>query len=233
MLVMFGGLVIGHAWTLHLVEPRGWSVAGLGRNAWRLAPVARGGALGALAIGVPAAVLLAVGWLRVEPAGPGSSLGAAAVAVGVLAPAAAWEELFVRGYAFGLLRERWGAWAAIVATSSVFGAMHLLNAGATALSVTVVMLGGVFLGLIRERTGSLVAAWAAHLTWNLVLVVALHARVSGLAMPAPDYRIVDSGPDWATGGAWGPEGGLGAALGLLVAISYVNRRWSRRAEPES
>jgi hypothetical protein len=61
----------------------------------------------------------------------------------------------------------------------------------------------------------------------------MHATVSGLVMDAPDYRIVDSGPDWATGGAWGPEGGIFAAAGLAVATWIIFRRPTRRAEPDA
>lgn len=229
--VMAGGLLIGHAWTFHLVAPRGWRFVGMGRSASRAGSLAGAAALGAAAIAVPAAALLALGWLRITPAEAGSSLGAALAAVAVLAPAAFWEELFVRGYAFAVLRERWGALPAIVVTSLVFGLMHLLNAEASIGAVLVVCLAGVFLGLVRHVTGSLYAAWAAHLAWNLVLVTLLHATVSGISMAAPDYRTVDAGPDWATGGAWGPEGGVFAVAGLAAASWYLySRATSRRAD---
>ena len=97
----------------------------------------------------------------------------------------------------------------------------------------VLVWSGAFLGLVLVRTGSLYAAWAAHLAWNLVLVAVMHANVSGVAMDAPDYRIVDSGPDWATGGNWGPEGGIFALLGLAVVTWIIFRRPTRRLEPDA
>jgi membrane protease YdiL (CAAX protease family) len=233
VLVMAGGMLIGHAWTFHLVDGRGWRFVGLGRDAWRPSRLASGLAVGALAIAVPSAALLALGWLRVEPSTPGSSLGAAAAMLAVLVPAALWEELFVRGYAFALVRERWGPGVAIASTAMLFGVMHFLNDGASPRAVSVVIVAGLFLGLVRDATRSLYAAWAAHLAWNVVLVVFLHATVSGLTMAAPDYRVVDAGPDWATGGAWGPEGGLFAAAGLVAAAWYVFRRSTRRPEPDA
>lgn len=230
-MVMTGGLLIGHAWTFQVVDDRGWSFVGLGRSSFRTSFIALGAVLGALGIGLPALVLLQIGWLAIVPSAAGSSLGAAAGALAVLIPAALWEELFVRGYAYSALRERWGPLAAIVVTSQVFGWMHLLNEGATIRAVVAVITAGVFLGLVREATRSLYAAWAAHLAWNAVLVVLLHATVSGVTMPAPDYRLVDRGPDWATGGAWGPEGGWFAVFGLVAVTSYVIwRSWRRRSE---
>ena len=233
MIVMAGGMVIGHLWTFQVVDRRGWNFVGLGRDALHPAALAVGAGAGALAIAVPAGVLLSMGWLRLESSNPGSSLGAGLASLAVLVPASLWEELFVRGYAFAALRERWGATGAIVATSLLFGGLHFLNAGASPGAVGVVTLAGIFLGLILVRTGSLYAAWAAHLAWNAVLVVVMHATVSGLEMDAPDYRIVDAGPDWATGGAWGPEGGIFAALGLAVATWIIFRRPTRRAEPDA
>ena len=233
VIVMMGGMLIGHAWTFRMVDPRGWNFVGLGRDALAPAAIGLGAGLGAIAIALPSGMLLGMGWLRLQPSVEGSSLGAAAASLAVLAPAALWEELLVRGYAFQAVRERWGSTRAIVATSLLFGGLHFINAGASLGAVSVVTLAGIFLGLILVRTGSLYAAWAAHLAWNVVLVILLHASVSGIAMDAPDYRMIDAGPDWATGGAWGPEGGLFAALGLVAATWYVFRRPARRAEPDA
>jgi hypothetical protein len=73
---------------------------------------------------------------------------------------------------------------------------------------------------------SLYAAWMAHLAWNWVMAVPLHASVSGERFEAPGYHAVTVGPPWLSGGAWGPEGGLAAALGMVggLAYFYVRRR---------
>ncbi len=228
--VLAGGLLVGHWWTFRLVEPRGWSYVGLGRSALSARAIGTGAAAGAAAIAVPAVILFAVGWLRLSPAETGSRIAAGTAALGLLLPASLWEELFVRGFAFAVLRERRGTYWAIGVTSLLFGGLHLMNQGATVLSVAVVTLAGVFLGLVLVRTGSLYAAWAAHLAWNVVLVIGLHAAVSGIELPMPGYRLMDSGPDWATGGQWGPEGGVFAAVGLAVMIWVMSRRQVRRLE---
>jgi hypothetical protein len=62
------------------------------------------------------------------------------------------------------------------------------------------------------------------------MVALFHAPVSGLDMALPDWRLVDSGPDWATGGAWGPEGGLAATIGMALTLTYLISRRSRREE---
>ncbi len=226
-LMMLGGMIIGHLWTFRTVEPRGWSSVGLDRGALKLRHVASGVALGAAAVGVPSGVLLMIGWLRIEPSHAGSWIATALTTLLILLPAALWEELMTRGYPFTIARELVGARAAIVLTSLFFGMLHIQNAGATVQSVALVTLAGIFLGAILVSTGSLYAAWAAHVSWNFVMAGVLHSTVSGIGMDAPNYRTVDAGPDWATGGVWGPEGGVVTAVGLIIGI-YLMLRPKRR-----
>jgi membrane protease YdiL (CAAX protease family) len=228
---LLASVVAGHALTFHWVEPRAWDAVKLGESSLRLRPIALAALLGALAIGIPALPLLAAGWLRAVP-GPAGNWIVAALGVAVyLAPAALWEEMIFRGYAFTVLEEWWGTAAALGVTSVVFGLVHLQNAGATLPSISVVVLAGVFLGSVLVATRSLWAAFAAHLAWNWVLAGVLHSAVSGIPFATPDYRVVDAGPDWATGGVWGPEGGLPAALGLISVTMYLYVRRRRREEP--
>jgi hypothetical protein len=67
--------------------------------------------------------------------------------------------------------------------------------------------------------------------WNWTMSAGFHTAVSGLPFGTPRYRLVDSGPDWLSGGAWGPEGGVIAAVGMIgtfAGLSWVTGR-SRRA----
>ncbi|GMV10535.1 MAG TPA: type II CAAX endopeptidase family protein [Gemmatimonadaceae bacterium] len=221
------GMLVGHWWTFRVVEPDGWRLVALDRAACTPRALLVGGALGAAAVGVPSLALLGIGWLRVEAMPPGDVGREALLTLALLVPAALWEELATRGYAFALLRERLGAQAAIVLTSVAFGLMHLENAGATLQSIAVVTLAGIFLGSILVAMRSLYAAWAAHVAWNFVMAGVMHTSVSGTGLGAPNYRTVDAGPDWATGGAWGPEAGLFAAAGMLLAIVFLLRRGAR------
>jgi membrane protease YdiL (CAAX protease family) len=224
------GFVMAHAGVLGMFHGGGWSYVGLDARAAAPSKVAFGALVGALAIGVPSGLLLVAGQLQQEPSYAGSTPLAMARLLVLLAPAALWEELALRGYLLSGLRERFGANAALFVTSGLFGVLHLQNAGATAWSTAAVTLAGGFLGMVRLATGSLYAAWAAHLAWNFVMAGILHAPVSGLGMTAPNYRIVDAGPDWLTGGPWGPEGGAAAMFGMAVAFIYLQRR-PRREEP--
>ena len=220
-----------HLVMLAFVDRTGWAYVGLAGRAAGPRPVARGFALGGLAIGLPCALLLAIGWLalvRAPDTTPtvGREL---AMVLAVLIPAALAEELLVRGYLLSALADGMGRTWSVIATSVAFAVMHARNPGMAPGALVVVALAGVFLGALRFATASLYAAWAAHLAWNLVLGVLLHALVSGTTVALAGWQTIDSGPDWATGGSWGPEGGVPAAAGLLVATWYLIRR--RRSAP--
>ena len=227
--------VIGTYGTLRIIDgvrDGAWSRIGLGARALGARPMLAGLAAGSLAILVPCAALIAAGRFSFEgqPVDAGSWWSAARGAVFLLLPAAFGEELAVRGYLLTTLNESLGRMWSVAITSVIFAMTHLLNPGPTFLSTSMVALAGVFLATVRLSTGSLWAATVAHLAWNLVQAVVLHAPVSGLPLPTPGYRLVDHGPAWLTGGAWGPEGGLAAAAGMLVA-TFLVLRLQPRFEP--
>lgn len=215
---------------LRLIEKLPWSTVGLHAAAVSPSPVLKGTALGALSIGLASLLLIAVQQLRIDPAPDGSWWGAAGHAAAILLPAAFFEELFIRGYAFSVLRRMAGWKPALIVTSVVFGLLHAGNPGADAESILSVIVAGLFLGAVFLATGSLYAASAAHFAWNWTMAGLLHTPVSGLPMSAPDYRIVDAGPDWLTGGTWGPESGLASVAAMFVVVFFLHGRYLRRME---
>jgi membrane protease YdiL (CAAX protease family) len=216
---------------LRLVEKLPWSTIGLHAEAASPTKLARGTALGAGAIGVAALMLVAVQQLRIVAAPDGSWWGTAGHAAAVLLPAAFFEEVLMRGYVFSVLRRTAGWKVALVFTSVVFGLLHAGNPGADAQSMLAVIVAGFFLGAVFLEMRSLYAVGAAHFAWNWTMAGLFHTPVSGLAMPTPDYRTVDSGPDWLTGGAWGPESGFVAIAIMFAGLVYLFQRNLRRMEP--
>ena len=223
------GFLAAHWFVLRKVDQRDWSYAWMGRDAASPAKLGIGLALGALALAAPAALLLASGQLAVAAAADGSWVGAALLSAVVLLPSAFAEELFARGYILALLREAAGWKVALAVTSIGFGLVHVLNPGANWQSLSVVVLAGFFLGAIVLVTGSLFAATLAHFAWNWLIAAVLHMPVSGIpVVGTPDYRVVETGPDWLTGGSWGPEGGIAAGLGLGMGLIYLSWSAARR-----
>ena len=218
---------------LRRVEKLPWSTVGLGRAAASPPLILKGAAFGGLTIGVTSLLLLGIGMLRIDPTIPGSWWGEAWRSTIVLLPAAFFEELFIRGYVFAVLRRTAGWKLALVATSVVFGMLHAWNPGADAESILAVIVAGFFLGAIFLATRSMYAVGAAHFAWNWVMSGALHIAVSGIPPRDPDYRVVETGPDWLTGGQWGPEGGLAAVAAMFIGIFYLYARHLRRMESKA
>ncbi len=225
-------LLAAHYVMLRLIDRRSWSWAGLGAEHAEPKPLLVHSAIGMAAILFPSLLLLATGWLRwdPEPGGSAAWMIFALSTLALLAPAALFEELLFRGYPFAVLREAVGWKATVVVTSALFALLHFQNPGAGALPLLVVFLAGLWLAAVLLLTGSLFAAWLAHLAWNWTLVGILHAPVSGFRMEVPSYRMRAAGPDWATGGMWGPEGGVFAALCLAAVSWYLFRLWRTRGE---
>jgi membrane protease YdiL (CAAX protease family) len=229
-LIGVAGLLASTVICVHWIDRRPWSDVWMGREAARPALFVEGWLLGVLAIGVPCVALVAIRRLYFAPADAGSWWAAAGRVTWFLLPSALLEELLTRGYLLAVLRDAAG-WRVALATSSViFGALHVPNYGATAESITMVTLAGVLLGAVVLATGSLYAAWMAHFGWNWVMAVPLHSPVSGFPLATPDYQLLDAGPRWLTGGAWGPEGGIAAAVGMVAALVYLYARRGRREE---
>ena len=226
-------LVGGTIASQHWIDHRPWRDVWLDRDAARAPVLVFGFGVGTLAVSIPILSLIAAHWLRLETGAEGSLIGAAVRVSIFLLPAALFEELLTRGYILSVLRESWGWPASVVATSVGFGMLHLANPGATIQSVVLVTLAGLFLSGVLYATKSLYAAWMAHFAWNWAMAVLFHTAVSGIPLESPRYRYVDAGPDWATGGEWGPEGGLPAGLGMGAGIVYLfawRGRESRRQE---
>jgi hypothetical protein len=207
-----------------------WREVGLDAPAASPPIVIKGAALGGLTIGVASLLLLATHMLRIDPTGPGNWWAQAGHSTILLLPAAFFEELFIRGYVFAILRRAAGWKMALIITSVVFGLLHVTNPGADAESILAVIVAGFFLGVVFLATRSLYAAGAAHFAWNWVMSGALHIAVSGVPSNDPDYRVVDSGPDWLTGGPWGPEGGIAAVAAMFVVLFYLYGRHLRHME---
>jgi uncharacterized protein len=76
------------------------------------------------------------------------------------------EELFFRGFVFGVLRERVGVVGGALATGVVFGLVHV--AGSPIETVGVLIILGVLLCALYQRTGSILPCIALHALNNAI-----------------------------------------------------------------
>lgn len=226
------GLLAG--WVL-LIRLDGRLPGALGFAVHRATPreLLTGFAVGAVLIGAASLLLFVSGTARFEP-----DEGDAAAYVGSLtwtlvyfALAAAYEELLFRGYPFQALVEGVGVVPAVIGSSALFAIAHGQNPGVTPIAFANIFLAGVLLAVAYLRTRSLWFATMLHAGWNWTTASAIGFPVSGLVLlDTPLYDAVETGADWWTGGAFGPEAGLAATGVLLAGIVWLHRtRWVAEA----
>ena len=132
------------------------------------------------------------------------------------------EEVATRGWLLTRIAARTNLPFAIAISSSLFGILHMGNAGVTFLSVLNIILDGVLAGLLFIYTDSIWLVVAQHGTWNYVQGNLLGFQVSGTGADASIFSFtMGDGPDWLTGGAFGAEGSIITTLVLLVSLVIV------------
>jgi membrane protease YdiL (CAAX protease family) len=100
------------------------------------------------------------------------------------------EEVMFRGIVLRGLHRSFGIWVAILGSSAIFGAIHLLNVFLTGdlngavMQAAAAFLSGVFLAAVRLRTGSLWTGIMLHGLWDAgTFLVAAGATVPAAAAP--------------------------------------------------
>lgn len=132
------------------------------------------------------------------------------------------EEVATRGWLLTRIAARSNLPLAIAISSSLFGILHMGNAGVTVISLLNIVLDGVLAGLLLIYTDSIWLVVAQHGTWNYVQGNLLGFQVSGTGADASIFSFtMGSGPDWLTGGEFGAEGSIITTLVLLVSVVIV------------
>lgn len=135
--------------------------------------------------------------------------------------AAVGEELAFRGGLFRILEERLGTAWALAISAGVFGLLHALNPGATALSTTAVALeAGVLLAAAYVLTRNLWFPIGLHLGWNFTEGGVFGVAVSGGAGGSGIFSVSLAGRPLLTGGAFGPEASL-IAVAVCLALAVM------------
>ncbi|MGC8595310.1 MAG: CPBP family intramembrane glutamic endopeptidase [Candidatus Kryptoniota bacterium] len=127
------------------------------------------------------------------------------------------EELLFRGYVYQAMIEGTGEVPATMLMALVFGALHYGNPNATIFSTANTVLAGLWLSVAYLKTRALYLPFGMHFAWNFLQGYLFSLPVSGLLSNRTLFVPTDFGPDWLTGGVYGPEGGVGTTLVLLLA----------------
>ena len=187
-----------------------------------------GGAMLAGAVAVLAVARMAR-WVADEGTVP-EYVAALATSFAFFAVAAAAEEALFRGYAFQALVQGIGVWPAVLGTSALFAYGHANNPNVTPVALANIFLAGVMLAVAYLRTRSLWFVTAVHLGWNWTMASLLDFPVSGIVKDMPLYTARETGPDWLTGGTFGPEAGPAASLTIVLGTVWM---WRTRLLGES
>lgn len=139
--------------------------------------------------------------------------------------AAAFEELLARGFLFQALESGLGRVLATILTSALFAALHRNNDNVSMLAMANTFVAGILLAIAYLRTRTLWLATGIHVGWNFAMGTLLGLPVSGITIARSDalMRSTETGPDLATGGTYGPEGGLAALVAIAVASAVLAR----------
>lgn len=191
-----------------------------------------GGASGAALVALPMAVLFASGvYEQVLFRGASSELLGVAALIGI---AATLEELTYRCLLFGVLERAWGTTVALLVQAVVFALAHLENVEQGGISdvvtmlISVTLVGLLWAGVFVLARNLWVAA-ANHAAWNFTILL------SGLPLSGiEDWRKLApmesrlAGPDWLTGGMFGPESSWLVIASTTVAVVLLLRAARRR-----
>jgi CAAX protease family protein len=202
----------------------------------RLQPVhvMLGGASGVALMALPIATLFALGIYELvlfRDASP-ALLGVAAL----ICIAATIEELVYRCLLFRLLERAWGTAVALALQAVVFALGHLENveqggAGDVVAMLVSVTLLGLLWATVFVLARNLWVVAANHAAWNFTIVLS-GVPLSGIE----DWRTLAplesryAGPDWLTGGMFGPESSLLVIGSTTVAVLLLLRAARRRGD---
>ena len=180
------------------------------------------------------AVLLGVvsGGLKIEGFNPNVSIGMLiAFFVGFMIQGMA-EEVICRGYFCVSYARRYPVYAAIIANSLIFAALHLMNSGITVLSFINLVLFGIFASVYFIRRGNIWGIGAFHSIWNFVQGNFFGIKVSGMNLDSSVLTTTAyEGKELLNGGDFGLEGSIWVTI-VLIAGTIVLCFLKKKPEAE-
>ncbi len=136
------------------------------------------------------------------------------------------EELLSRGYHLQNLAQGSNLPLAVWISSFIFSILHLSNPNVNGMAVLGLLAAGLFLAYGYVRTKSLWLPIGLHLGWNFFEGTIFGFPVSGMT----DFSLIQqqiNGPEWITGGSFGPEAGL-LLLPTLLIGAYIIKIYTRK-----
>ncbi len=136
------------------------------------------------------------------------------------------EELMFRGYIFQTFAEGTNKLIATMTLALLFAVAHIGNPNVSVFGIINVGLAGIWLSMAYFKTGALWLPIGLHISWNFFQGFVYSYPVSGTSSPNSQIgSAIVSGPEWITGGTFGPEGGILATV-MLILCSLMIYKWN-------
>lgn len=224
ILVVIGGTLV--VWIFRqFIDRKSFVSLGLRFDRLAIWDMLVGFVLSGFMVGLFFTVLLAFGMLEIEEIGWTSSgflpiLEIFLLFFGVGLATGYSEELVFRGYILQNLGEGIGLVWAVVVSCILYGLMHMPNPNSTLLSGVIIAIFGFLRIFGWLRTGQLWLSIGMHAGWNFFQGPILGFSVSGLDSESLIKHTI-SGPNWMTGGSFGPEAGIVVVPVVLLALMVM------------
>jgi membrane protease YdiL (CAAX protease family) len=144
-------------------------------------------------------------------------------------------EVLIIGVLFRITEDSLGSYLALIILVIIFFFLHIGAPGATIISaIAVSMHAALLLGPAYIYTRSLWLPVTIHFAWDFSFAAIYGANVSGYTMTNSLLDTKISGPTLLTGGYFGPQGSIQAALFCLIAgliLLYLSRRQNKIKTP--
>lgn len=176
--------------------------------------------VGFLMFCVLTAILMLIGYYKV--ASVGFPVQKILAQFGFFFVVAVGEELVFRGFIFRMIDQRFNLWVALIVSALIFGLVHYTNPNGTLWSsIAIAIEAGLMLAMAYKCTDGLWFPIGIHWTWNFTQGNIFGFAVSGNNAGNTIIQPIVSGPDLITGGEFGPEASINAAvIGLLIAAWF-------------
>ncbi|GAA0373021.1 CPBP family intramembrane metalloprotease [Actinoallomurus spadix] len=217
-------VLLGYATMVRVLERRDADEVGRPGAA---AEVRRGTLLGIGLFSITIAVIAVFGGYGIHGWG---NLAAAIGAFGMTCAVAVAEEVMFRGVLFRIVEEKTGTWGAMAVSAILFGALHLINSGATLYgAASIAIEGGLMLAAAYTVTRTLWLPIGLHLGWNFAEGGIFGTNVSGSSDHTLGlFKGTASGSSVLSGGSFGPEASIIALLVCGTTTVLLLRQARRR-----
>jgi len=138
-------------------------------------------------------------------------------------------EILIIGIIFRILEDWIGTYLSLAILVVIFFILHVTGAGATPLSALgVTMHAALLLAPVYIYTRSLWAPIAIHFAWDFSFAGIYGTAIKGYTMDHSIFQSQSIGSSLLTGGYFGPQGSIGAALLCLISGIIFLQLSSRR-----